>query len=148
MVLMAAGIAKVRDPFLAARFLNALFAVSFSDAVQITYVLAWFEVALSIALACALLRSRVPALLALALFGTFIGLLLRLVMMHPNAATCGCFGSLFQFFPPAATWTQLRFDILICACLAANVFSLPRNRTMTDASRSLTVPHLLASKLT
>lgn len=111
------GVAKLDDPFLAAKFMSYAISLPLEQAFELTRIVAICEIGLA-AIACLLVgRSRWPAFLGMCLLAFFVGLLLRIAYHYPQAIACGCFGSLMGEFQRGSLWTQVGIDVGLFALL-------------------------------
>lgn len=116
-VFLLGGIAKLDDPFLAAKFMSYALSMRLTEAFELTRVLAVGEIALALIVCLTVGRSRVPALAGMCLLAFFVGLLLRIAYQYPQAIACGCFGSLMGEFQRGSLWTQVGIDLGLFALL-------------------------------
>lgn len=119
-VLVLAGVAKMDNPFQTALFLNSIFELPVSSGIFLARGLGAVEAAIGLALA-ARARSLLPAVLALAMFSSFAGLLGRLLLSKGGAVNCGCFGDLWGGIASRHQRYQLYFDIGVVALLFAHI---------------------------
>jgi hypothetical protein len=125
------GIAKLHDPFLAARFMARAFWVPLDTGFLVARVVAIAELLVGSALCLSNGRSRLPPYAGLCLLAFFVGLLVNVAMSDPNAASCGCFGSLMGESLRRSLWTQAWIDLGLALFLTGNLIltgTLLRNR--------------------
>ena len=120
-VLVLAGIAKLNDPYLAGLFLNSTLNVPLTTAFTLARILAVFEIVAGTALVACVARSVIPALAAIGLYAVFVGLLIRLLVSHRYAATCGCFGDLFSGAGQHHLAAQCSLDIVLMTLLVIHL---------------------------
>jgi hypothetical protein len=120
-VLALAGIAKLNDPFLAGVFLRNVLHLRLHYAIWAARGLGAVEILVAVAMVALMMRSILPVLVGIALYASFAGLLLRLLLTERNAATCGCFGDLFSGPGQQHFWGQFTLDIVLATMLVARV---------------------------
>lgn len=137
-----AGIARLSDPFDAALFIKNALDLSLTTAYMVARGIGGIELLLGIGIALAIGRSKVPAYLAMCLLAFFVGLLIRVINLAPEASTCGCFGSLMGETFQTDLWTQVKTHLALAAVLLVHILAAsvsvtsPTDRTgETDAAR-------------
>ena len=136
-VLVLAGLAKLRDPFLAGIFIHYTLNMSLPTALLMARVLAGAELIVGTAVLLLAGRSAVPALAGVGLYALFVGLLLRLLMTQRSAATCGCFGDLWTGPGQRHLRLQCTLDVIMATLLVIHLLlarrgSAPAQRAEPD----------------
>lgn len=121
-LLTFAGIAKLKDPFLAVDFLTSAFAISIPVGFRLVRVLAAVELVIASLVILAIGRSRWPARAGAALFAAFISLILLVLQRHPDAATCGCYGGLYGDFLHRRLYLQIWLNVTMVLLLMLHTF--------------------------
>lgn len=121
-VFILAGIAKLDDPYEASLFVSNALGIQLGTAHGIVRAIAVIELLLAAGISLAIGRNRIPAYLGLCLLAFFVGLLIRVINLAPNASSCGCFGSLLGERLRGRLWTQVEVDIGLMVLLSIHIF--------------------------
>lgn len=126
-VLLLAGVAKLCDPFLAGLFIHSTMYLPLPAAFVLARVLAVGELAVGATLIACAGFSVLPAFVAVGLYTIFVGLLVRLIVSFPNAASCGCFGDLFSGAGQHHLSAQCALDVFMATLLVIHILLRARH---------------------
>lgn len=124
-VLALAGGAKLADPLPFADFLRETVHVHFPGVISLARAVGFAEVLLAVTIVLSLNRSRIPSMAATGLLSSFAGLLIRLLLTEEDAATCGCFGSVFNPMEAWPPWWQVALNVALAAMLIVHCALFP-----------------------
>lgn len=133
-VLLLAGVAKLCDPFLAGLFIHSAMYVPLPTAFVLARTLAVGELAVGATLIGCAGVSTAPALVAIGLYAVFVGLLVRLIVSFPNAASCGCFGDLFSGAGQHHLSAQCTLDVFMATLLVIHILLLRTRHARVGAA--------------
>jgi hypothetical protein len=129
--LALAGIAKTYDPIWSAQFISQGLRISLQDGLNVARSVATVELVVGIGLCLFIARSRIPGLIAVALFAFYIGVQFSVQQSDPQAATCGCFGSLMGAGMAKRLWLQIAINSTLLLLAVLHVLLVPRRAAVT-----------------
>lgn len=123
--LMLSGVAKLEDPFMSARFLSRLLSIPLAQSFPLARALGGFEATVALLLCLFWGRTRVLPWAMACLFALFAGVTASVASSDPQAASCGCFGSLMGELGARSLWRQVILDVALMGLAVAHSVSLP-----------------------
>lgn len=134
--LAVVGIGSIVEPFLSAQMFAAGLGVRLGNALQLARYTGGVELAIAVALCIWSMRSRLPTCAGGVVFLFLAVVVSRVLRLSPQAASCGCYGSLLGEHFARDLDVQLRlFGALVFLSLAQGLRPLTPRLPVTSISK-------------